>query len=385
MKKIQLILVIIISYSSILICQNINFPIQNPLEGRIVFEEKGCIYCHAINGYGENKAPDLGRNKYYGSFLNIASKIWNHIPQMNQKFRKLKIERPRFSDKEMLNLIYFIYYLRYLGEPGSVSNGKKLLSNKSCINCHKVGEKGGDIGPEFSDLGEYSSPLLLAQAMWNHGPTMQKKMKELKIPYPSLSGKEINDISVYIKLASYNTTKVRLSPGSPLKGQKVFKRKGCGNCHQIKGMEEKIGPNLSDIKLNKSVTEIAAMMWNHSSDMIDNMKEEKLNFPKFKDNEMADLIAYLYFIKFKDKPGDAKKGLLVFEEKGCASCHENGDGPDLTKLKPFKSRIHILQRMWNHATKMENLLVIQNDEWPKLTQKEMRDLYEYLISVLIKN
>jgi len=385
MKKIQLIfIIVIISSSSFIISQNIKYPVQNPLEGRIVFEEKGCIYCHAINGYGENKAPDLAKNKYYGSFLDIASTIWNHIPKMNRKFRKLKIERPRFSDKEMLDLIYFIYYLRYLGEPGSVANGKKLLDNKGCINCHKVGGKGGDIGPEFSKLGKYSSPLLLAQAMWNHVPAMQKKMKELKIPYPTLTGKEMNDISIYIKLASYNTTKVRLSPGSPLKGEKVFKEKRCGNCHQLSGDNENIAPNLSDLDLNKSVTEVAAMMWNHSSDMLENIKEKKLIYPNFKDNEMADLIAYLYFLKFEDKPGNAEKGLKVFEEKGCASCHETGNGPDLKKLKPFKSRIQILQRMWNHATKMEDLLVIQNDEWPKLTLDEMRDLYEYLRSILIK-
>ncbi len=365
--------------------QELKLP-SNPLDGRIVFEEKGCIQCHAIGGYGGTVAPDLAKDQYYGSFLELASIIWNHIPEMNRKFRELKMERPTFTGKEMLDLIYFIYYLRYLGEPGSVSNGKKLLTEKGCINCHKVSGKGGDIAPDFADLGEYSSPLFMAQAMWNHGPSMLETMKELNLKYPEISGDEINDISAYIRQASALTSvDIRMSPGNPANGKKLFRKKGCVNCHSVGGEGKKTGPNLSELDLNESVTDIAAQMWNHSPAMIDYMKEEKIKYPMFEGNEMADLIAYLYFIGFEDEPGDPVKGRMVFEEKGCVSCHENGGvGPDLSKIKPFDSRIQILQRMWNHAPRMEDLLLIRNNEWPELSKEEMQNLYAYLISIIQK-
>jgi len=42
----------------------------------------------------------------------------------------------------------------------------------------------------------------------------------------------------------------------------------------------------------------------------------------------------------------------------------------------------MLQLMWNHAPKMEDMLMIQNEQWPKLTSTDMRDLYAFLKKVI---
>ena len=371
----------ILIFATSIPAQELKLP-TNPLDGRIVFEEKGCIVCHSLSGYGGTLGPDLTRQKYYGSFLELASIIWNHVPEMNRKFRELKFERPHFSEKEMLDLIYFIYYLRYLGEPGSVSNGVKLLNSKGCMKCHQV--TGGNIAPDFAELQQFSSPLYMAQAMWNHGPSMQEKMHDLNMNYPEITGDNIADLTAYIRQATLAETEIRMSPGNPSKGKLVFKKKGCISCHIVEDNEKKPGPDLTELNLNKSVTEIAAQMWNHSPTMIEYMKEKAIEYPDFEGNEMADLIAYLYFLGFEDKPGDVDEGELVFVDKGCADCHEGGNenvGPDLSNLKSFNSRIKILQRMWNHGSRMEDLLIIQNDEWPELSIKEMQDLFAYLRSL----
>jgi cytochrome c551/c552 len=373
----------ILIFTASVFAQELKLP-SNPLDGRIVFEEKGCIVCHSLSGYGGTIGPDLARQKYYGSFLELGSIIWNHVPEMDRKFRELKIERPRFNEKEMLDLIYFVYYLRYLGEPGSVSKGKKLLTSKGCMSCHQISGQGGSVAPDFALLQQFASPLYMAQAMWNHGPSMQEQMKELNMSYPKISGEDIANLTAYIRQATLANTEIRMSPGNPSKGKYIFKKKGCTNCHKVDGDEKITAPNLSELKLNKSVTDIAAQMWNHSPTMIEFMEEESLEYPQFEGNEMADLIAYLYFLGFEDQPGDADDGALVFADKGCGSCHEEGGqsaGPDLSDLKTFNSRIKILQRMWNHASSMEDLLLIQNNEWPTLTTKEMQDLYAYLRSL----
>lgn len=366
--------------------QEIELP-SNPLKGRIVFEEKGCIECHAISGYGGTVGPDLSREHYYGSFLELASIIWNHIPQMDRKYRQLRVDRPNFTQAEMLNLIGFLYYLRYLGEPGSVASGKMLLKSKGCMVCHEVSGSGGDLGPDFAQIQQYASPLYIVQAMWNHVPAMQEKIEELKMKYPTLTGKEIVDISSYIRQAAMGKTEIRMSPGNPSKGKSVFDEKKCQICHSIEKEEEKLGPNLSEIDLKKSVTEIAGLMWNHSPVMISFMEEESIEWPQFEGKDMADLIAFLYFLGFEDKPGDNKIGEDVFIDKGCASCHEEGEGgvgPDLGTIKQLDSPIRMIQLMWNHAPKMEDLLLTQNEEWPLLTTKDMQDLYAYLRKVTQK-
>ena len=124
--------------------QQIELP-DNPLKGQIIFEEKGCIECHAIGGYGGTEGPDLSQELYFGSVLELASIIWNHTPQMNRKFRQMRSDRPQFTEGEMLDLFGFLYYLRYLGEPGSVAKGRKLLETKGCITCHAIAGEGGTV------------------------------------------------------------------------------------------------------------------------------------------------------------------------------------------------------------------------------------------------
>ena len=60
--------------SASLCAQQLELP-QNPLKGQIVFEEKKCIECHSIGGYGGTEGPDLGREQYFGSILELASII----------------------------------------------------------------------------------------------------------------------------------------------------------------------------------------------------------------------------------------------------------------------------------------------------------------------
>ena len=386
MRCINYILILLPVFSVCLIAQEIKLP-SNPLDGRIVFEEKGCIYCHSVSGYGGTIGPDLGRNQYYGSFLQLASIIWNHIPEMDRKYREINVPRPNFTQDDMLNLIGFLYYLRYLGEPGSVANGKKLLNSKGCLNCHNISGEGGLVGPDFNNLQKIASPLYIVQAMWNHGPAMQKEIKKLNLEYPTLEGKDIVDISAYIQQATLGNTEIRMSPGNPANGKKIFQNKNCQSCHSVNREDKKLGPSLSEINLNVSVTEIAGVMWNHSPEMIEYMKMQSLKWPQFQGNEMADLIAYLYFLGFEDELGNPIEGENVFIDKGCASCHEEGGkgiGPDLREMKRFGNPIKLTQLMWNHAPKMEDLLLAQNEEWPQLTAQQMRNLYTYLKSITQK-
>lgn len=386
MSHLRLFGLFLLVFPALFFAQQIQLP-NNPLKGQIVFEEKGCVECHAIGGFGGTQGPDLSRELYFGSVLELASTIWNHSPEMNRKFRQLRKDRPQFTDGEMLDLFGFLYYLRYLGEPGSLANGKKLLSTKGCLSCHSMGGQGGSIGPNLEKVQHYGSGLYVIQAMWNHGPKMQEQIKKSHRAFPSLSGRDINDITAYLRQEIAGSVEVRMSPGDPIKGQEVFQNKSCGKCHLVEGKARVIGPSLSRIELKKGVTEVASLMWNHGPVMMDRMKKESIDWPTFEGSEMADLIAYLYFLGFEDKPGDASKGGRVFRANGCGDCHAAGGGgkaTDLSKLKRFESPIQMTTLMWNHSTEMEDLFIAKNKKWPRLSTGDLRDIYAYLSKISVK-
>jgi cytochrome c551/c552 len=371
-----------------IVAQELIIP-ENPLKGRFVFEQKGCITCHAIKGEGGEIGPDLGKKKFYGSFLQLAGIMWNHSPEMLRRMRELDLPFPEFSRAEMVELIAYLYYLRYLGEPGDLYRGKVLATEKGCLACHSIGGKGGKSGPAFDKLAKYVSPLYMAQALWNHGPQMEQQIKKMGLSRPKFEKGEIVDLSAYIREASKGTEKeqVYMSPGNPQRGKMVFKEKGCLDCHAARGEGKDVGPDLGELEWDYSVTEIAGLMWNHGTEMGELMEERKMSWPTFSGKEMADLIACLYFLKFADKPGDAQAGRIVFSEKGCTKCHGvDGKGsenaPDLSKSKVLASTIDMARIMWNHAPVMEERVTEKVMRWPEFSGNEMMNLYAFLRSLM---
>src|SRR3990167_7973012 len=54
------------------------FLVGDPHTGSHVFQEKGCSQCHAVNGAGANRAPDLGYQRPARSTLNqLVTEMWN--------------------------------------------------------------------------------------------------------------------------------------------------------------------------------------------------------------------------------------------------------------------------------------------------------------------
>lgn len=384
MKGTILSFLVVVCLTTVVRGQGQDLP-TDPLSGRLVFEAKGCLNCHSLSGYGGDHGPDLARDRFFGNAAELAAVMWNHVPAMIRSHRKLGATWESFSESEMRELMGFLYYLRYLGEPGSTLRGKTLVDEKGCTSCHgaSVQPPVSVSAPAFTDLGIDVSPVGLVQAMWNHGPAMMQRVTESNTEYPLLGPGDINDISAYLQMAAHGEGRSRMAPGNPSHGKVVFEDKNCQSCHAVSPGTTSDGPNLYAQDLRSSVTEIAGLMWNHAPLMYRQMKTEQVAWPDFTGSEMADLIAYLYFLGFEDNQGDAASGRLVFEEKRCIDCHgakATGSAPDLLKGPRPNSLMDLSARMWNHAPEMEEVVLTRNMSWPEMTGDEVSDLFEYLHS-----
>jgi cytochrome c2 len=360
-------------------------PPESPWKGREVFHKKGCVQCHSIYGKGGEEGPDLGKNIFYGTYLDLAAMLWNHFPEMFETMQNTGYQFPNLNKGETVQLIAYLSYIRYMGEPGDYLKGRKLLETKGCVLCHKFGGKGGDIGPDISAKEEYLSPLILVESIWNHVPDMMEIFEEYKIERPKFNDNEIVDLASGIQ--SYmKTNKMPVSShdlGDPVAGRILAGKKGCLRCHSIRGNGGNLGPDFNDVNLNYSVTQIAGKMWNHADKMWEIMKREGISFPVFEEGEMADIIAYLYGLKLEDAPGNVENGKRIVIDRGCLSCHTlQGKGAnvsvDLASISDLNSPLAMICAMWNHSPAMQKRLLEKNLEWPEFTGVNMADLYAYL-------
>jgi mono/diheme cytochrome c family protein len=361
----------------------------DPLAGRQVFLQKGCQKCHAIWGEGGTLGPDLGKVGVWHSVLQLAGVLWNHSPEMIEKMRERRILRPTISTDEMADLAAFLYFLNYFDHPGEPDKGELLFSEKGCVKCHAIGGAGGHVGPALDKYKRYSSPLFLAGAMWTHSAAMARQMGASGIARPEFAGSDLANIFAYIQNASNSQglEKIYMAPGSPARGEKVFADKGCIQCHSVRGTGGHVGPDLAKAELHRSVTEVAGLMWNHEPGMWTKMQTLGIGLPQFSDQEISDLISYLFFLQYFDPPGDAVKGQGIFMEKGCILCHYAPRGaekllaPDLPRSPALASPLALSSAMWNHAPAMEAQIRERGLPWPRFREGEVRDLVEYLHSL----
>jgi cytochrome c551/c552 len=360
-------------------------------KGCAVFEEKGCIKCHAIYGKGGKGGPDIGEQRFYGTYLDLAALMWNHLPKMIERMRETGDQFSHLNVNEMEQLVTCLSVIRYMGEPGNAQVGIRLLKSKGCVRCHKFGVSGRDIGPDICAGEEYIEPLRVVESMWNHSPKMYEVFKEYAIRRPEFKGNELDDLAAgmrsYMRPAKVPTSTFDL--GDQANGKKISAEKGCMNCHAVRGIGGKLGPDFDEVDFSCSVTEIAGKMWNHAPKMWDIMKGNDIPFPIFERGDMVDIIAYFYELMLEDEPGDAQKGHNVAVKQKCISCHMvRGEGAgsavDFASLDQVQSPLEMIACMWNHAPIMAKEQLEKKLKWPKLEAGDMADLYAYLRSISLE-
>ena len=371
-------------------------PSEPILGGRRVFETKGCVQCHTVGeGRAENQVgPDLAEKAAsWSDLMRFAGMLWNHLPEMSEEMHLRAIERVTFSPEEMGKLTAYLFHVKLVGPPGDANRGRDLFEQRLCVRCHQFKGRGGTVGPRLDELKNFSSAFFLARTLWNHGPEMADKMKELGITQLRLGTDDVSDIVAFLRNGAGTPAPLELAytaSGTPRLGEILFREKGCARCHASAGSGGTIGPDLIRRTPNLNISELAGAFWNHGAPMRAKMKELGVPYPVFSDADMSNLIAYLAFIQYSGPRGDPTKGKEIFREKSCSECHPVAGegpkvGPDLASSDATRSVPDWAAAMWNHAPAMGEKLREVGRAWPHFDADEMRDVVEFLRSRSVRS
>jgi len=174
----------------------------DPVEGKKLFSQKGCERCHTLTGKGRTGGPDLGKQRkdFPPTIGQFAGLMWNHFPQMLDQMERENVKVPELSAKEMANITAYLFSIRYFDPLGNAAQGKKLFEEKQCSSCHQIRKEaqGTKEVPNLAYLRGKVSPILMATALWNHGPKMIGKMKEKNLRWQRITDKELIDLMEYL-------------------------------------------------------------------------------------------------------------------------------------------------------------------------------------------
>jgi cytochrome c551/c552 len=349
-----------------------------------VFGAKGCAKCHSVNGVGKTVGPDLGRGQLH-TYYDLAVAFWNHYPGMAARMRAQRIEPPQMSPGEMGDLIAFLTSVNYFDSPGDPDKGKNVFTQKSCIRCHQVAGTGGVVGPSLDYLGQTGSPIQVAAAMWNHGPTMSEAMQIEGIVRPSFTAGELTDLLAFLRATSPGPVDrpLFLLPGRAELGRRWVLEKGCSRCHSFRGQGGVLAPDLARRERPLSLYQFAATLWNKAPAMLEVMRTQGIEAPQLEASQMADIVAYLYSVQYFQPQGSAAAASPLFQSRGCLRCHSlrgrgSREAGDFAEMRKFSSLAGVIAAMWNHG-RLVAKTTADHTRWPKLTPEEMADITAYFI------
>ncbi len=143
--------------------------------------------------------PDLAQRPLKGSLSYILSHMWNHGSHMWPAMAQNGIAFPRFSPREMSDLMAYLYFLEFEDPAGSVERGRAVFAEKRCTTCHQPERpEVQTIGPNLARLG-LDDPFTILAHMWNHAPAIEAEMKRVQIRWPLFGKQEMRDLIEYIE------------------------------------------------------------------------------------------------------------------------------------------------------------------------------------------
>lgn len=185
----------------------------DPEAGRVLFTDKACAECHPPRG-SKAAGPALEELRRPQGEMELAGRLWNHVPEMFAALVERRSEWPRITVDEMAHLMAYLRADPARDRSPDASKGQLILLRKGCLKCHSLAREGGRVEPDLSaPRADYESAAAWAAAMWTHTPAMAAMAVRMGITYPRFSDDEMGHLVGFLKQSSMGAA--RRGPGAP--------------------------------------------------------------------------------------------------------------------------------------------------------------------------
>jgi mono/diheme cytochrome c family protein len=254
--------------------------------GMDVFQNRNCVNCHSEILDTRSSNGMLQRWAGFGP-LNWAERMWNHAGEMNSAAANRGLAWPILLDQDVADLMKLVESLAPAGGRADLQTGEpergRAVFERSCESCHSFGEPGSESRVNLLSRPGPSFITGYIAAMWNHAPEMQRRGQGI----PRLNPGEMSDLIAFLFAQRYFFDR-----GDPALGRSVFQAMGCVTCHETRRREFG-APELWQSAEEYSPVTLTSAVWRHGPSMLQTMREQRMSWPQFRKDEMADLIAYL--------------------------------------------------------------------------------------------
>jgi len=131
-------------------------------EGAALFQTH-CTYCHGANGEG-------------GRGADLTAGIYKHGSKDPELYASIRYGIPgtemapvRITDEQVWKVVGFVKRIGSQGllekATGNPTAGRAVFQKSGCVNCHRVGEEGGNLGPELTDIGRRRGLKFLTESL----------------------------------------------------------------------------------------------------------------------------------------------------------------------------------------------------------------------------
>jgi len=347
--------------------------------GREMLDKRQCASCHVIDGEGDGSAPDLAHPESETlSPAALAAKLWNHAPAMFEGMDAAGMQLTSLSEYDIANYYAWLYSIRYFDPPADIAAGGEIFGEKGCSGCHnlKVDANEPGAGPAVEKWSAMADPVLWAQSLWNHAGAMEAAGAAAN-GWPTFELQQMVDLLAFVESQPAHVGQLPyLRLGDWISGKRDFDNLQCSQCHAL-GEDEAGKVDLAAAARRQPLLSgLAVEMWNHRPAMANAAADKGIELPVFEVDQMADIASYLFREGYFQASGDAARGQSVYEEKGCASCHDTGeaDAPLLGGWDGEYTGVRFASSVWMHAPNMSVQINFLEKEWPELSEQDVVDL-----------
>ncbi len=215
---------------------------HNPLvaQGQRLYDELKCGNCHTIRGRGGLVGPELSTIAAHRDAAWLKQHFgqpWKLVPGS---------EMPGFNllpdEAEAL-----VALLQHLAGGGAYTPRAPALFEANCAACHKLGGKGGEVGPDLSEVGRFR------ELVWVRTYVADPKAMNPDSAMPGFKG-ELADAAIE-DLSRYVTAQRGVTGAA--EGKRLYERLKCGYCHAIRGHGGRIGPDLVGVAARRDASWLA--------------------------------------------------------------------------------------------------------------------------------